>query len=268
VSDELGIQRGPVYRVNRGMDPLTRRLMWIAGGLASALLVIFLAWSFVGHRGGPVPVVQADQRPVRVKPANPGGMQIPGLSAESGSDDTASADKLAPAPETPDPQGLARQKPLPAPASPAAPSSTASLTQTGTQAVAPLVTGASGRPIAAGAAAATPLSGAASSAAPTTTKPAQVAAVPMQERRPSPASRTQVQLAAVGTKAAAQQEWDRLSHQMPGVLGTHRPMFSKTERDGRTLWRVRTGEFPTESEASQFCQQVRAKGGGCAVAAF
>jgi hypothetical protein len=31
---------------------------------------------------------------------------------------------------------------------------------------------------------------------------------------------------------------------------------------------VRTGEFTTEAEATQFCQHVRAGGGGCAVAAF
>jgi hypothetical protein len=83
-----------------------------------------------------------------------------------------------------------------------------------------------------------------------------------------PAGRAQVQLAAVSTETAARQEWDRLAHRMPGVLGTHHPLFSKIEHDGHTLWRVRTGDFATEAEAGQFCHEVKAKGGGCAVAAF
>jgi hypothetical protein len=258
VSDELSIPRSPVYRVprRRGPDPLTRRLMIIAGGLAGALVVIVGVWSAVGHRGGgTVPVVQADQRPVRVKPDNPGGMQIPGLSADAGAA-AGSADRLAPAPETPDPQGLARQTPPPAPLAP------------------PMIVGAagSGAPGAGGAVqpgfAGAPGSGGLS---PVAAKPGQVGAKPASGTtadRHGPAGRTQVQLAAVGTEAAARQAWDRLAHRMPGVVGGHHPVFSKVERDGHTLWRVRTGEFSTEAEAGQFCEQVKAKGGGCTVAVF
>jgi hypothetical protein len=110
--------------------------------------------------------------------------------------------------------------------------------------------------------------------APAAAKPARVAAAAVPERRAAPTAerapvgRTQVQLAALGTETAARQEWERLAHRMPGVLRTHRPVFSKIEHDGHTLWRVRTGDFTTEAEASQFCQQVKAKGGGCSVAAF
>jgi hypothetical protein len=255
VSDDLNIPRNPVYRANRsrGPDRMTHRLLLIAGGLAGALVLIVVLWSSVGHHGGPTPVVQADQQPVRVKPVNPGGMQIPGLSADAGSgagsgDGSAAADKLAPAPETPDPQGLASQMRTAAvPARPAAAST-------------PPVAGAAERQ--------------ATAAAPVTAKPTQVAGAMVPERRAAlpgahgSVGRTQVQLAAVTTEAAARHEWDRLAHRMPGVLGTHHPMFSKIEHDGQTLWRVRTGEFTTEAEASQFCHEVRAKGAGCAVATF
>jgi hypothetical protein len=260
MSDELSIPRNPVYRVprRRGLDTMTRRLMLIAGGLSGALVLIVALWSSVGHHGGQVPVVQADQRPVRVKPANPGGMQIPGLSADGGAGTaTASADGLAPAPETPDPQGLARQQPRPAPAAAtAAPVSAAALTS------APLHAGIAAAPV-------TRVSAAQAAA-----KPAQVATAAMADRHVVPAvahgpvGRAQVQFAAVGTETAARQEWDRLAHRMPSVIGTHHPMFTKVERDGHTLWRVRTGDFATEAEAGQFCQEVKAKGGGCAIAAF
>jgi hypothetical protein len=253
VSDELSIPRSPVYRVTRrsGPDRMTRRLLLIAGGLAGALVLIVVLWSSVGHHGGQVPVVQADQRPVRVKPANPGGMQIPGLGSDTGAGaSAASGDRLAPAPETPDPQALARQTPPAAPAT----------TRTGP---APPVV-----------APAQPVIAAVAPPAPAAAKPARVAAAAVPERRAAPTAerapvgRTQVQLAALGTETAARQEWERLAHRMPGVLRTHRPVFSKIEHDGHTLWRVRTGDFTTEAEASQFCQQVKAKGGGCSVAAF
>jgi hypothetical protein len=298
VSDELSIPRSPVYRVPRrgGPDPLTRRLMLIAGGLAGALVLIVVAWSSVGHHGGAVPVVQADQRPVRVKPANPGGMQIPGLSADAG-DSAAAAGTLAPAPETPDPQALARQTPPPAPAAtqsalPQSASREAAASQVASQGgpskpeasqpaaprttmpqTAATQTAALSKPLAPTAvapviaAAPLPATAAPSAAA----KPAQLAAAAADHHAAAAdrgAGRTQVQLAALATEAAARHEWERLAHRMPSVFNTHHPVFSKVEHDGHTLWRLRTGDFATEAEASQFCQEVRAKGAGCAVAAF
>jgi hypothetical protein len=271
VSDELSIPRSPVYRVPRrsGPEPLTRRLALIAGGLTGALVLIVVLWSSVGHHGGTVPVVQADRQPVRVKPANPGGMQIPGLSTDTGTADAASdADKLAPAPETPDPQALARQAP-PAPAVSQATAIQASTPQTAKLA-GPLAPAPTQSPIAAAA----PLTRVVGTPPPAVAKPAQIAAAAMPEQHAAPsalrtpAGGTQVQLAAVATEAAARHEWTRLVHNMPGVFSHHHPVFSKIEHDGHTLWRVRTGDFATESEASEFCGQVRAKGAGCAVAAF
>jgi hypothetical protein len=231
---------------------MTRRLVVIAGGLTGALVLIAVLWSSVGHHGGGVPVVQADQRPVRVKPANPGGMQIPGLGADVGSADDTSTGKLAPAPETPDPQALARQAP---PAPPAA-----TLTPQTPQA------SALPAPIAAPTA---PVPAARDVAA---QPPPRPLAAPAHEitkvEPPAPAGRREVQLAALTTEAAARQEWDRLARRMPGLLASRHPIVTRIDHDGHTLWRLRTGGFTTEADASQFCQQVRAKGAGCAIAAF
>src|SRR6185312_3134160 len=123
-SDELNIP-SPTYRIprqRRGLDPLTRRLALIACGVGGLLVVGIGGWTVLGHRSTTVPVVQAENGPIRVKPANPGGMQISGANEDILSGGSTLGDgKLAPAPEAPNPQGLRTQlPPKPAPATMAA----------------------------------------------------------------------------------------------------------------------------------------------------
>jgi hypothetical protein len=218
------------------MDPGTRKLAMIAGGLGATLLVVVGGWSVIGHRSTTVPVVQADNRPIRVKPDNPGGMQVAGAEEDILSGGTESKDgKLAPPPETPAPQALR----TPPPATP---------------------------PIAAA-----PLPApAAVAAAPKPVVAAKPVAVPAVEKHAaaSAAGNTLVQITAVHSEDAAKSEWQRLSKRLPDLLGQRKPAFSKTEHDGRTLWRVRTGGFSDVGQATSFCEKMRAKGVGCAVAEF
>jgi len=244
VSDDLSIP-SPTYRIPRrrqGMDPGTRRLVLIAGGLGAALIVVVGGWELVGNRSTTVPVVQADNRPIRVKPDNPGGMQVAGANEDILSGGTEAAPgKLSPPPEAPAPQAL--RAPL---AAPTAVPSTAPV---------PAVTPA-------------PPVTAAAPPKPVVT-PKAVEALP--EKRPTavPAGNgTLVQLAAVRSEDAAKSEWDRLSKRFPELLSSHHPAISKTERDGKTLWRVRTGGFADVPQATSFCEKVRAKGSACSVADF
>jgi SPOR domain len=240
VSEDLSFP-SKTYRIprhSRGMDPATRRLALIAGGLGAALLAIVGGWSVMGHRSTAIPVIQADGRPIRVKPENPGGMQIAGSNDEMSGGDTTGG-KLAPPPEAPAPQALL------------APPS---------------------------AAVATPMP------APFATTPAPVAAKPVTEKPMAPAEKRAVasaperappaakgalvQLAAVTSEEAARTEWQRLEKRMPDLFGHRQPAFSKTERSGHTLWRVRTGGFSDVAQATAFCERVRAKGAGCSIADF
>ncbi len=82
------------------------------------------------------------------------------------------------------------------------------------------------------------------------------------------AHRFGVQLAALRSEDEARQEWERLAHKMPDLLAGKRPAIARTEREGQTYWRLRTGAFADAAEASAFCQRVRAKGAGCTPAAF
>ena len=243
MSDELSIP-SPTYRIPRhrqGMDPGTRRLALIAGGLGAALLAVVGGWSLMGHRNAAVPVVQADSRPIRVKPENPGGMQVAGADEDilSGGKHTADG-KLGPTPEAPAPQALLAPPPTPA---------------------APPV-------VAAPAPAPAPVATPAIQAAPKPVAAKPAVAPPEKHPAATAANGALVQLAAVSSEDAAKSEWQRLSKHLPDLFGQRRPAISKTEHDGRTLWRVRTGGFADTSQATNFCEKVRAKGVGCSVASF
>ena len=110
--------RTPTYRVarSRGMDPATRRLALTAAVLGGAFLAVVGAWSLVGHRHhgtdvrigtSEVPVIEPPPGPMRLRPTNPGGMQLSAAEQDLfGGTGDGGQEKLAPAPETPDPAAL------------------------------------------------------------------------------------------------------------------------------------------------------------------
>ena len=214
-------ERPGVYRVPRArtMDLSPYRLALIAGGLLVALIAVLGIWSTRSHRSATVPIVEADSRPLRVKPTDAGGMQVGGQNDEILSGDGKNqTDALAPPPEAPAPAALRQLQAAPAPA-PAAPP---------------------------------PLSTLATRTAP-----------------PSPAGHgPQVQLFALDSEAAAQTEWQKLARKAPGLLDSRHPLVTKIDRNGKPLWRVRADGFSTIAQATQFCEQVRAKGGSCSLATF
>jgi hypothetical protein len=265
VSDDLSIPN-PDYRGNRagrygtgqgrirqGMDPDTRRLMIFAGGLGGVLVVLIGASALIGRHSNVVPVVTADTRPIRVKPDNPGGMKIDGAENDvfSGGSDTTNA-KLAPASENPDTKALHAAAALPPPV--AAPSAPVALAPPPPPVAAKPATVATAKP------------------APVVTaaKPAPVAAAkaPADTHPSATGHQAMVQLAALGSEEAARHEWQELAKRMPGLLSSHQPSYSHTERDGHTFWRVRTSGFADIAQARTFCDQVKQKGGGCSVADF
>jgi hypothetical protein len=265
---------GPGYRVPRhraGMDSNTKRLALIAAGIGGALVVLVGAWSMTGHRRSGVPVVEADSRPLRVKPENPGGLQVAGSDEAimSGkSDDTAA---LAPPPEAPAPQALKAQE-----AQAAAAAAAAAAVRASAAAAPPAA-----QPVSLSPAAPAPSSTAALVTPLPDTKPLPPKAAPVPKAAPAPAASApatapaaptargaQVQLAALMSEQAAMTEWQRLEKKMPDMLGGRKPAVMKIERDGKTFWRLRTGGFADAAEATSFCARVKAKGASCAVAAL
>ncbi|MGG5808509.1 SPOR domain-containing protein [Falsiroseomonas sp. CW058] len=238
----------PSYRVHREASRMPWRMLAAAGGIVAVAAAGAAGWWAVGKIGArSVPVIEADPRPFKVRPADAGGLRVPNQNelvleragqrpqtpAQAGRPAT-----LAPPAETPNIDGLrAAVAPPPAPR-PAPPP----------QAAAPAP------------AAAPP----AQVAAPQPAAPAaQPAAAPAA--RPVPTTgRVQVQLGALGSEEAARAEWDRLSRRAPELFQGRQPVVMRLEREGQApLFRLRTSGLPDQDAAAQFCEQVRARGGAC-----
>lgn len=212
------------YQARRpGIGRGTKVLLFTAAGLGGLLLAGLGGWALSGRHAAVIPVIEADSRPVRVKPENAGGLQVAGADEQVMGGRGSRIQGLAPPAEVPAAQALRAQMP-PQPA-PAAPDVVPSM------------------------AAAPP--------------PAELPAQPIRQ---APVSTPLVQLAAVDSEGAAQSEWQRLAKRMPDLLGDHRPVVERADRDGRAVWRVRTGGFTDIAEATAFCARVRAKGAACSLA--
>ncbi len=223
------------------------RLIAIGGGLASTVVVAAaLVWGIAGGSGPRnAPLIEADPRPIKVRPDDPGGLRVPNqdeLIFERNRGSTAMPGaSLAPEPEAPRIDALRAQM-APPPVEVAAPR---------TAAPPPTVT-----------AAAAPQAAAPQSA------PAQPAAATAPAARPEPApgGTIRVQLGALTSDADARGEWDRLARRHADLLGAFRPQVVRFERDGQTtLYRLRTGGFADAASARAFCDQVRERNVPCIV---
>jgi hypothetical protein len=261
----------PSYRNARreaaAMDPATKRLALIAGGLGGALVLILGAWLTIGHHHGGVPLITADPHPIRVKPENPGGMQVVGANEDVMNSAGDGSDKVAPAPETPQIQQLQAQIQAAKTAEAAAvPPPSAPQPAPLPQAVAPQPAAPiAGAPAPAATPSGKPMQQAANAVPPLAVQPRQVT---LPAAPAAHAGGTQVQLAALGSEQAAHAEWDRLAKKAPTLLNGRSPAIERAEVDGKTVFRLRTGGFGSIADATEFCGQMRAKGAACSIAAF
>lgn len=223
-------------------------MLAIGGGLAAALVVGGAVVWGVSRMGGvrSVPVIEADPRPFKVRPDDPGGLRVPNqdelIFDRNRGPAQAGGAQLAPEPEAPRLDALRAQVAQPAP-----------------RPVAPAPSG----PVAAPAATA-PQAAAPQAAAPAAA-PAQPAA-PAARPAPTPNGSIRVQLGALTSEEAARGEWDRLARRHPDLLGAFRPQIVRFEREGQaTLYRLRTGGFADVAAARDFCEQARARSMPCAI---
>lgn len=239
------IQR-PSYRVERETSKLPWRVLSIAGGLLGVVALVGLGWWAISGVGGvsSVPLVEADPRPFKVRPDDPGGLRVPNQSElilerpaqRAQGNQQGRPANVVPGAEAPDLGGLraaatARQPPSVQPDTSAPATLPSALAQA--------------QPL--------PAPQPAPQAAAPTVAPAR------------PAGRVQVQLGALPTEEAARAEWERLSRRAPELFAGRAPQIMRLDRgEGQApLFRLRTGGLASQDAAAAFCEQVRARGGVC-----
>lgn len=228
----------PSYRVAREPAGAGWRMLAVAGALLGLLALAAAGWWGWQRLGGGVPVIEADPRPFKVRPEDPGGLRVPNQSElilerpAQRAQSPAQAGRpaaVAPPAESPNIEGLrAAVMPPPAAAPPAA------------------------------APAAPPPPAAA------TAMPAAAPTAPAAPRGMFGGQVT-VQLGALPTAEAARAEWERLVRRLPELEGRS-PAILRLDREGQPpLFRLRLGGLADQEAAARLCEQVRARGGACAV---
>jgi hypothetical protein len=209
----------------------------IAGGILGLLGIGAAGWWGLQRMGGAggVPVIEADPRPFKIRPTDPGGLRVPNQSElilerpAQRSQTPAQAGRpaaIAPPAEAPNLEGLrAAVAPPPAPPPPPAAAPAAS--------------------------------------APAPAPPAAAPAAPA-----GPAAmfggRATVQLGALPSADAARAEWDRLARRLPELFEGRSPTILRLDRDGAPpMFRLRLTGLADNDAAGRFCEQVRARGGAC-----
>jgi outer membrane biosynthesis protein TonB len=193
---------------------------------------------------GEVPLIRADDKPMKVKPDQPGGMPVPdqNVSVYDPKPGAAPVEKFTPPPEQP----LPRPVPKEAAAPPAAPSQPA-----------PAATPAPQQQ-----ATATPAPKAPAKPAPAKDTPAVTPA-----KSAAPSGPVRIQLASLRTPEAAKEEWTRLKREHPELLGKLTAVAVKTDLGDKGVWyRVQTQVFENASAAERLCADLKKQNVGCSLA--
>ncbi len=283
--------RSGLYAEPRDDEPPRRQRRVLAIFVALVVMGLFagglwLAYSQgARHSAGPalagadVPLIRADPRPTRVKPEEPGGMQIPDrdklIYAQTRSAQIRPAvEHLLPPPE----------KPMPRPTAPPAPAVAAPA-----PAPAPVAEGAAAIPVpppkppapVAEAAAATPVAplkppqAAAASVekappaekAPSGEKAPSAAPKPPPERsKAASAGGARIQLGSVRSQDQARQEWDRIKHKNADLLGDLAATPIRADLgDKGVYYRIQAGPVGDSARAERLCGELRQRSVGCII---
>lgn len=78
-----------------------------------------------------------------------------------------------------------------------------------------------------------------------------------------PAGSMVVQIGAFDSDAIARGEWDRVAGKNGGLFAGKSQIVQKTEKAGRTFWRLRVAGFASPEEARSFCASLKAAGTDC-----
>jgi len=195
-----------------------------------------------------VPLIRADERPTKVKPEQPGGMQIPDRDKLIYNPTRTVVEHLLPPPE----------KPMTRPVSPPTAPSQTEAARSQAAAPSPLAPGTPENP---------PAATRVSQPAPQPAgKAAQAGPVP-----PKPeAAKTggvRLQLGSVRSEDAARQEWERIKRKSTDVLGNLSATPIRTDLGDRGVYyRIQTGPVADLAAAERICSELKQRSIGCIIA--
>jgi hypothetical protein len=198
-----------------------------------------------------VPLIRADERPTKVKPEKPGGMEIPDRDKMIYTQKRAAVEHLLPAPEKPMPRPTA--SPTAAAPEPQQPASAAA-------------TAAPGAPAAASSPVlpAQPQQSGAKPPGKTASAPAAPAKPTTAQIPPAKTGGTRIQLGSVRSEDVARQEWDRIKRTNADLLGglSANPIRADLGDKG-VFYRIQTAPI---ADADRVCGELKRRNIGCIIA--
>lgn len=282
-------EEGPPRRRPR----LFTTLAVIAGGLALAAGAWYVSQALIkpgGQSSGELPLLVADTSPVKVRPEDPGGAEIPNrdkyvYKSLEGEPSEAPVEQLLPAPEEPMAKPVDTGPPLeplanvaleamwakPAPkAEP--PGQAAPTAEPPASSVEREILTPPEPPPAEGAAAGAGTSSADGAPVPVAEAPARAPAESASADNAAlgavepAAGGIWIQLAALRDESAIEAEWARLVKRHPAVLGTLERRVERVDLGAKGIWyRVQAGAFSDRPSADAACRTLLGQGGSCKV---
>jgi cell division septation protein DedD len=195
---------------------------------------------------GAVPLIRADERPTKVKPERPGGMEIPDRDKLIYNPARPVVEHLLPPPEKPMPRPAPPPNPLPQTEPPP------------TTAAAPAAASAPVNPPAAQ----TPRG-----QQPTAASPAKAPQPPPAQPKPATAGGARLQLGSVRSEDAARQEWERIKRKNADLLGTLSATPIRADLGDKGIYyRIQTGPVSDPAAAERICSELKQRSIGCIIA--
>ena len=204
---------------------------------------------------GNVPLIRADQRPIKVKPDQPGGMDVPDRDklVFNEKEGGPPVEKLLPPPEKPAPLPKQAMAPPPIPAPPTLSATPAPVIETVPAA----------KPTAQPPA---PTKATVAKAVPPKTEAAVKPAAAIMPASASSAGGVRVQLGSLRSPEAARDEWQRLKRVNSDLLGRLTAVAVRAEvPDKGTYYRVEAGPLADADAASRLCGELKKRNLGCTI---
>jgi len=252
-------RRAELFADPREEEPAQRPRRVLATALVLLVMGLFgggLWFAYVQgtrHAGGgdaasgTIPLIRADERPTKVKPEKPGGMEIPDRDKLIYNPTRPVVEHLLPPPEKP----LPRPTPPPPSPSPQREQPPATTSSTPASPSAPL-------------SAAIPQ--AQQSAAAPPGKPAPPQAAPPKTAATG-AGGARLQLGSVRSEDAARQDWERIRRKNADLLGTLSATPIRADLGEKGIYyRILTGPVADQAAAERICGELKQRSVGCIVA--